>query len=367
VVESPVRSVEQLVRSRSGRLVLIAAPGAIALLLVVLAARHFAAADWPLSEGHPALLFAAGVLSLLAYTFKAHGWRRLFAAAEQPRWIALAAASGGASVSGLVLPGRFDDIVRIAIVRRYPGCPAGVRTLCLSLFMLGLIDSAALAPLALAAAFLPGQALGVRIGMGAVAGVGIGAAALVVALPRLLASQRVLRLRLGCWLHPRTTSLRDAAQAWAFVSACWLTRTAGLLLLLGALGVGFSLPLALLFLCTSAAAAALPLGPGGAATQAGAGAAVLVASGAGLSSAVGVAVAVQALGVIAGGSILVSAAAWRTGLRIAPRLHGKSVGGSRLIVPHARFSSPLRAGAISIGRHSPPRTFQGGVGTISRE
>jgi hypothetical protein len=168
-------------------------------------------------------------------------------------------------------------------------------------------------------------------------------------LPRLLASQRVLRLRLGCWLHPRTTSLRDAAQAWAFVSACWLTRTAGLLLLLGALGVGFSLPLALLFLCTSAAAAALPLGPGGAATQAGAGAAV------------------QALGVIAGGSILVSAAAWRTGLRIAPRLHGKSVGGSRLIVPHARFSSPLRAGAISIGRHSPPRTFQGGVGTISRE
>jgi hypothetical protein len=336
-----VRRVDQLVRSRRGRFALTAGSGALGLLLVVLAARHFAAADWPLSRGHPALLFAAGVLSLLACTFKAHGWRRLFAAGERPRWIALAAAGGGASVSGLVLPGRFDDVVRIAIVRRYPGCPAGVRTLCLSLFMLGLIDSAALAPLALATAVLPDQALGVRIGMGVVAGVGIVAAALVIALPRLLASERVLRLRLGCWLRPRTTSLREASRAWAFVSACWLTRTAGLLLLLGAVGVGFSLQLALLYVCTSAAAAALPLGPGGAATQAGAGAAVLVASGAGLSDAVAVAVSVQGLGVIAGGSILILAAAWRAGVRIAPRVSG---GGSRLIVARRLLLAPARPG-----------------------
>ena len=42
--------------------------------------------------------------------------------------------------------------MRVAVVRRYPGCPAGVRVLCLSLVMLGLIDSVALAPLAFVAA-----------------------------------------------------------------------------------------------------------------------------------------------------------------------------------------------------------------------
>lgn len=63
---------------------------------------------------------------------------------------------------GLALPGRFDDAVRIAIVRRYPGCPADVRALCLPLVMLGLIDSAALAPLASVAAAFAGHASSVR-------------------------------------------------------------------------------------------------------------------------------------------------------------------------------------------------------------
>ena len=93
---------------------------------------------------------AAAVLFLVAYTLKVCAWRRLFAADERPHPLALAAANGGAAVMGLALPGRLDDALRIAIVRRYPGCPAGVRSLCLSLAMLGLIDSAALAPLAFA-------------------------------------------------------------------------------------------------------------------------------------------------------------------------------------------------------------------------
>ncbi len=49
---------------------------------------------------------------------------------------------------GIVLPGRFDELIRIAIVRRFPGCPAGIRSICLSLVTLGLIDSAALADIA---------------------------------------------------------------------------------------------------------------------------------------------------------------------------------------------------------------------------
>ena len=91
---------------------------------------------------------AAGLLLLLAQALKASGWARLFRPDERPTPLALAAGNGGAALIGLVLPGRFDDAMRIAVVRRSPGCPAGVRALALSLVMLGLIDSAALAPLA---------------------------------------------------------------------------------------------------------------------------------------------------------------------------------------------------------------------------
>lgn len=289
----------------------------LALALVGVAARYFAETSWPLFRAHPGLLVAAGALSLLGYVFKAYGWRQLFAATERPQPLVLAAANGGASITALALPGRFDDIVRIAIVRRFRACPANVRTLCLSLGMLGLIDSAALAPLAFGAAVLPGHSLGVRLGLVLLAMVGFAAAALVFAFPRLARGRQLLRFRLGRWLSSRATSARDASIAWAFVSASWIARAVGLLILLGALGVGFSLTLALLYLCASSAAAALPIGPGGTATQAGAGAAVLVASGVGISEAVGVAVAVQLLGILVGGSIFLCATAWRTGLRLA--------------------------------------------------
>jgi uncharacterized membrane protein YbhN (UPF0104 family) len=319
-----LNGIVHIVRSRNGRLVLTAGAGILALGLIFLALHRFAETSWPLSRGNPGLLVAAGALALLGYALKAYGWRQLFATHERPTPLALVAANGGASVTALALPGRFDDIVRIAIVRRFRNCPAGVRTLCLSLFMLGLIDSAALAPLAFAAAVLPGHSLGVRLGLAFLAAVGLVSAALVIALPHIVSSSRVLRFRLGRWLRPRTTPFREASQAWALVSACWLTRAVGLLVLLGALGVGFSFTLALFFLCATSAAAALPFGPGGTATQAGAGAAVLMASGVGLSDSVAAAVAVQALGIIVGGSILVVAAAWQTGSRMLPRNHPAS-------------------------------------------
>jgi hypothetical protein len=97
--------------------------------------------------------------------------------------------------------------MRVAVVRRYRPCPAGLRVLCLSLVMLGLIDSAALASLALAAALSGGAGSGVRVGLAFVALAGVAAAALIVALPRLVGSKRTLGFRLGRWLGPRTTSL----------------------------------------------------------------------------------------------------------------------------------------------------------------
>jgi uncharacterized membrane protein YbhN (UPF0104 family) len=302
----------RLHRSRRSQWTLAVGSGAVVIVLASLAVRHFATTSWPLSSGKPVLLVAGGLLLLLAQGFKAYGWGRLFTAAERPMPLALAAGNGGAALIGVVLPGRFDDAMRLAVVRRYKPCPAGVRALCLSLVMLGLIDSAALAPLAFGALAFAGSGNGVRAGLLVVAVAGVAAAVVIVALPRLAASRRTARWRLGRWLGPRTTSLRRASQAWALVSACWVLRAAALFLLLGALGIGYSFSLALVFLCAGAAAAALPIGPAGAATQVGAGAAALLGSGVGVSQALNVAVSVAALGVLSGTAILLFAVGFRS-------------------------------------------------------
>ena len=316
-----VGALVRLRRSGRGRWTLAVGSSAFAVALAVLAVRHFARTSWPLSDGQPAVLVSAGLLLLLAQGFKAFGWGRLFTPDERPGPLALAAGNGGAALIGVVLPGRFDDAMRVAVVRRYPGCPAGVRTLCLSLVMLGLIDSVALAPLALAGAVLPGTGIGLRVGLGLVAAAGVASAALILALPRLAASRRALRFRLGRWLSPRTTSRRGVSEAWALVSACWLVRAVALFLILGTLGLGFSVPRALLLLCAGAAAAALPIGPAGVATQVCAGAATLIGTGVGGSQALAATLAVGALGVLSGTSVLVGAIAWRTGLSLARLRH----------------------------------------------
>ena len=315
-----VGALVRLRRSTRGRWTVAVGSGGFAVAIAFLAVRHFATTRWPLSGGHPGVIAAAGVLLLLAQAFKAYGWGRLFAAGERPTAFALAAGNGGAALIGVVLPGRFDDAMRVAVVRRYPGCPAGVRVLCLSLVMLGLIDAVALAPLAVAAAVLPGTGIGVRSALAVVAVGGVASAALMLALPRLAASKRALRFRLGRWLSPRTTSRRRLSEAWALVSACWLLRAVAFFLLLGTLGIGFSFPRALLLLCAGAAAAALPIGPAGATTQIGAGAATLVASGVGTNEAVAVTITVGALGVLSGAAVLLAAVIWRSGLSLAARL-----------------------------------------------
>jgi hypothetical protein len=194
-----------------------------------------------------------------------------------------------------------------------------VYTIAFSLLMLGLIDSVALAPIATTAVLLPSGGNAVRAGLAVVAVGGIGAAAVVATLPRLAASTRARRFRIGRWAGPRTTSLRVASEAWAFISACWIVRALAVFLLLGTLGVGFSPSLALLFLCAGAAAAALPLGPAGAATQVGAGVTALVASGIGGSDALVAAVSMSALGVLSGAAVLLIAIGWQTGLFLRRR------------------------------------------------
>jgi uncharacterized membrane protein YbhN (UPF0104 family) len=306
----------KFVRSPKGRIAVNVGVGILGLGISLLAARHFAAVGWPLSRANLPLVAFSGFLFLLSYAFKAYGWQRLFAPHERPRPLTLAAAGGAASVTGAALPGRFDDVVRVAVVRRFT-THGGVPTVCLSLFMLGLIDTAALMPLASTAAATSDMAPGIRAAMGVVAFAGFGAAVVVAFLPRMTASGRLIRFRLARWMSERSVCPRDAWKAWLLVLASWLTRAAGLFVLLAALGVSLSLPLAIAFLCAAAASGALPVAPAGAATQAGAGAAILIAGGIGTAEAVSFAVAAQALLIVAGAAVLVIAALWHGGSRLA--------------------------------------------------
>jgi Lysylphosphatidylglycerol synthase TM region len=265
---------------------------------------------FPIHRGNVGLVLGAAGILLAAGLLKARGWSLLFARHERPATLALAAAGGGASVSGLALPGRFDEVVRIAIVRRY-GSPSGVKRLMLSLLVLGLVDAAALTPIALAGTAVPGQSAGLRTGLAVLAAVGLGAAALVVLLPRMLDAQGVSRFRLARWLQPGHIPIPRLSAAWGLVFASWSLRAVALMVVVAALGLGWSPVLAILLLCASSAAAAIPIGPGGAATQVGAGAAVLVAANVGSEKALGVAVTAQTLGMICGAALLIVAVGWR--------------------------------------------------------
>jgi hypothetical protein len=112
-----VGALVRLRRSRRGGWAFAVAYGAVAIALALLAARHFATTSWPLSSGDPWSLVAAGLLLLLAQALKTFGWARLFGSDERPSALALAAGNGGAALIGVVLPGRFDDAMRIAVVR----------------------------------------------------------------------------------------------------------------------------------------------------------------------------------------------------------------------------------------------------------
>lgn len=287
-----------------------------ATTVTALTVRHYATQGWPLAGANSWLVAAAGVLFLVAFALKGAGWRRLLARAERPGSHALAAANAAASVTGLALPGRFDDVVRIAVARRFSS-RAGLGALCLSLVVVGLIDSAALSPLASVAAGVTNVSVGVQAALAVVGAAGVAAAAVVLLLPRVSRSTRLDRFRLARWLGRNSSPGRESTRAWAIVSCSWLVRALALYLLLGTLGIGHSFPLALLFLSASAGASVLPLGPAGAATQAGAGAAVLAIAGVPVSEAVAFGLAAQALLVLAGGATVVIAGVWEARLRLA--------------------------------------------------
>jgi uncharacterized membrane protein YbhN (UPF0104 family) len=298
-------------RSRRLRRILNVGFVVAAIAVTVVTGQHFVRSGMPFANADIGLLTAAAVSFFAAYAFKAYGWRRLFAKHERPTAHALAAAGGAAAITGIALPGRFDDVVRIAVIRRFRvrRGRAGFGALCLSLVVVGLIDSAAITPLASIAAGLFDGSTGLRVGLVLVASAGIAAALVILVLPR-LARTKLVRFRLVRWLKVHSACPREATKAWVLVSASWSLRALALYLLLGALGVGLSFELALLFLCATAASTALPIAPAGAATQAGAGAAILILAGVHSSHAIAFAVSAQTLVILAGAAVVLVSTGW---------------------------------------------------------
>ena len=289
--------------------------GIVLLAVSILSARHFAKMGWPLRHADPILVAASCLLFLIAYAFKAWGWQRLFAEHERPTSAALAFAGGAACVGGVALPGRVDDALRIACVKRFPGTRAGIGTLGISLIVLGMLDNAALTPMATVAA-ADASSWTVQLGFAVIAAAGVAAAVVVAMLPKLGGWRRAMRFRVGRWLAEHTHCTRQAIAAWFLISVSWALRGTAVFLLLSALSMRQSFPLALAFLTACAASAALPIAPAGTATQAGAGAAILIASGVHTGDAIAFSVAAQAIVVVTGAAVVLLIGAWHVITRV---------------------------------------------------
>ena len=291
-----------------------------AVLVGGLVARHFAHTGWPLHAANGWLVGLAALIFLAAYAAKAWGWQRLFSNGERPAVLTLAAAGGAASVGGIALPGRCDEVIRVAVVRRCRRPRASFGAVALSLFLLGLLDSAALTPLASVAAAVGGVGGWLEAGLIVVAVAGVGAAGVVLVLPRIAALGPIARFRLARFVGEHATGRREAVHAWAAVAVSWVLRALAVYVLLAALGLGTDFALALAFVCAASASAVLPVAPAGAAMQAGAGAAILIASGVRTEDAVAFGVAAQALVIASGAACVLALGAWHLHgrLRLAP-------------------------------------------------
>jgi hypothetical protein len=319
-----MRKVKTLLRSRKVQIALNATVVLVLLGVSAVGVKHFAKTGWPFHHADPILVGAALTLFLIAYAFKAWGWQRLFAEHERPTAGALAAAGGAACVGGIALPGRFDDALRVSVVKRYPGTKTGLGAIGLSLVVLGMLDNAALTPLASVAA-ADASSWKVRVGFAIVAGAGVAAGVVVAFLPKLACSSKLSRFRVMRWMQEHTHCTKEAWAAWVLVSFSWALRGTAIFLLLNALAMGkASFPVALAFLCASAASAALPIAPAGAATQAGAGAAILIASGVPNGEAIAFSVAANAMVIVTGAAVVLLIGGWhlatRVHTRVRPRL-----------------------------------------------
>ena len=163
----------------------------------------------------------------------------------------------------------------------FPASASGSASICLSLFLLGLIDNAALDA---ARGRQRGSRRAERLGAARVDRRRRRRRArrrvrLVPAAARASPPARALQVRLA-GSREHAAPQREAANAWMLVVVSWvLARRSRSSSCSTRSRVGTSMPLAMGFLCASASAAALPIAPAGGVAQAGAGAAILVCRG----------------------------------------------------------------------------------------
>jgi hypothetical protein len=203
-VRSPVRV---FLKKRKVQVALNGGLGLVLLAVSFFSVKHFMGGGWPLHHADPVLVVAAAILFLIAYAFKAWGWQRLFREEERPTAGAPAFAGGAACVGGVAMPGRVDDAIRIACVKRYPGTSAGLGTIGLSLIIVGMLDNAALAPLA-GIAISDARSWTVRAGFLVVSVAGVLAAVVVSMLPKFAGMRRVMRF---AWAAGSASTRRIAA------------------------------------------------------------------------------------------------------------------------------------------------------------
>lgn len=298
-----LRPVFALLRSRRGRRLSDAVVVLAGAALVALVARELVATGWPAKRLQPLAAAAAAAFFFSTFALRAFGWQRLFRPIERPRSLVLVTSTGTSEVVSLALPPRIGDAIGISIVRKLTLRRApSIGTTALSLFVLGLLDIAAIVPLAAYATIRVHADAAVHVGLLVVMGVGVGAAVVAAALPSIRTSERLMRRGLGHWLALHApVSRRDTLWSWFLVCGSWLARAAALLLLLDALGLGGSFTLAAAYVVAGAGASSLPVGPAGAATEAGAGAAVLAGAGVSKAQAIALAVTAQGMTAAAGG------------------------------------------------------------------
>jgi hypothetical protein len=274
-----VASTTSISRPRGKRLVFAAAGSALALLAVALLARRFSDTAWPLADADPLKVTLVVGCFVLSFFMRGLAWQTLFRSKERPCSGSCIASVSAAAASGSVLPLRLDFAVKIAAIRKLGRGRAGLEAIGLSMVSLALVDAAALAPLSIGAAAVTGP-IGLRIPLAVTAVFGLGAIALLIFAPSLLASSVLGRTRLTARTADRLrlhqVSRVLTFRAWLYMLCCWCSRLLGFAVLLSALGVGYSPDLALAVICFGAVAAIIP-GAGSAVTSAGAGAALLLA------------------------------------------------------------------------------------------
>jgi len=262
--------------------------GALTIGCCVLAARHLTSTTWPLDGA--SVLFAAlgGSAYLASFAFRALGWHHLFPERQRPDRARCLAACGTAAASGTVLPFRLDYVVKVAVLRRLGGVRVGLEPIVLSIVLLGLVDAAAMLPLAVSAFASSGATF--RAPLAVVIAFCVCCVGILAAGPRIVRLPLVCRSARGrafCGRLATNASVsRSTVAAALFLAGCWTTRALGSAFLLAALGVGFSPTIALVVLCMAAAASILPITAGGAVANLGATAGVLLALGAGHDAAI---------------------------------------------------------------------------------